>query len=76
MNIANIDPDSMRKAATLMDWSRYLKASYQTIQKYYKLGAFKGKRQMDRSIIVEKSEIIRWLGIKPKSAAQQELAKR
>ena len=65
MNIADINLDALPQRATLMDWSRHLRASYQTLQKYHKLGAFKGKRQMDRSIIVEKAEILKWLGIKP-----------
>ena len=49
------------KAATLQNWSRILCVSYNTIHKYHKLGAFKGQLQVDRSIIVPKTEIMKWL---------------
>ena len=62
--IALINPDDLPEAATLMDWSRVLRASYATIHKYQKLGVLKGRRQFDRSIIVDRSEILRWLRIK------------
>jgi predicted site-specific integrase-resolvase len=58
-----MNPDKFPNAATLMDWSRILKVSYATICKYQKLGVLKGKRQVDRSIIVPKTEIMKWLGI-------------
>ena len=64
MKIANIKVDNLPEAATLADWSRALQCSYVTIHRYYKLGAFKGRRQVDRSIIVQKADILKWLRIK------------
>jgi predicted site-specific integrase-resolvase len=61
MDIANRKPETWPKAATLQKWSRILDVSYSTIHKYHKLGAFEGKRQVDRSIIVPKKDIIKWL---------------
>ena len=63
MDIANLNPETFPKAATLQKWSRILDVSYSTIHKYYKRGILRGERKVDRSIIVPKSEIIRWLGI-------------
>jgi hypothetical protein len=64
MNIAKINPDRLPETGTLTDWSHALRCSYVTIHKYHKLGVLKGRRQVDRSILVDKAEILKWLRIR------------